>query len=69
MFSFPQFSLAWEGVMGKPNKQWGSSECVRGGAGSKQYTGKRPGTLQQANKEGKVLEQMIVEEREQRSPL
>lgn len=23
--------------MGKPNKQWGSSECVRGGAGSKHY--------------------------------
>lgn len=23
--------------MGKPNKQWGSSERVRGGAGSKRY--------------------------------
>lgn len=37
MFSFLRFSPAWEGVMGKPNKQWGSSERVKGGAASKCY--------------------------------
>lgn len=37
MFIFLRFSPAWERVMGKPNKQWGSSERVRGGAGSKRY--------------------------------
>lgn len=37
MFSLLQFSPAWERVMGKPNKQWGSSKHFRGGAWSKCY--------------------------------
>lgn len=37
MFIFLEFSPAWDRVMGKPNKQWGGSKCVRGGAGSKRY--------------------------------
>lgn len=38
LFSFLRFSPVWERGMGKPNKQWGSSESVGGGARSKCYT-------------------------------
>lgn len=31
MFIFLRFSLAWERVMGNPNKQWGSSNVLEVG--------------------------------------